>query len=83
MLPFFTALAGLALTYALQALDLTQYSARLASDVENVMTLVERAMKYTEIDSEPGYSTKTRPRSPTPGQRVVKKGIKLSLNMAP
>ncbi len=70
---FLTALAGLALTYALQALDLTQYTVRMASDVENVMTSVERVMAYTEIDSEPGYNTETSPAEswPNKGSLVI------------
>lgn len=60
------ALAGLALTYALQTLDSTQYGVRLASEVENLMTSVERVMAYTEIEPEPGYSTETRPSVPWP-----------------
>ena len=57
----FLALAGLALTYALQTVDITQYSVRLSSEVENLMTSVERVMSYTKIDSETGYSIETRP----------------------
>ena len=63
VLSFSPALAGLALTYALQTLDQTQYGVRLASEVENWMTSVERAMTYTEIEPEPGYSTDVRPGS--------------------
>ena len=58
---FVSALAGLGLVYALQTLDLTQFGVRMASEVENLMTSVERVMMYTEIDSEPGYSTETHP----------------------
>ena len=55
--------------YALQTLDLTQYGVRLASEVENLMTSVERVMTYTaEIDSEPGYSTETRPSESWPSK---------------
>jgi len=58
---FFSALAGLALTYALQTLDETQYGVRIATQVENLMTSVERVMSYTKIDSEIGYSTTALP----------------------
>ena len=58
---FSSALAGLALTYALQTLDETQYGVRIASEVENLMTSVERVMAYTEIEPEPGYSTESIP----------------------
>lgn len=56
-----TPLAGLALTYALQTLNITQHGVRLASEVENLMTSVERVMSYTKLDPEVGYNTETRP----------------------
>ncbi|KAL9978313.1 hypothetical protein ACROYT_G015813 [Oculina patagonica] len=62
------AFAGLALTYALQTLDVTQYGVRMASEVENLMTSVERVMTYTQIGSEPGYNTETRPPEPWPNE---------------
>ena len=58
---FSLALAGLALTYALQTLNITQYGVRFASEVENLMTSVERVMAYTKIEAEPGYSCETCP----------------------
>ena len=61
-------MAGLALTYALQTLDVTQYGVRSASEVENLMTSVERVMTYTNIDSEPGYSTDDRPPESWPSE---------------
>jgi len=69
-IPFLSssALAGLALTYALQTLDGTQYGVRLASEVENLMTSVERVMTYTEIEPEPGYSTETHSAGPWPNE---------------
>lgn len=68
LLSFSPALAGLALTYALQTLDVTQYGVRSASEVENLMTSVERVISYTEIDSEPGYSTENRPSQSWPNE---------------
>lgn len=68
LLSFSPALAGLALTYALQTLDVTQYGVRSASEVENLMTSVERVITYTEIDSEPGYSTESRPSQSWPSE---------------
>ena len=56
-----TALAGLALTYALQTLNITQHGVRLASEVENLMTSVERVLSYTKLDPEAGYNTETLP----------------------
>lgn len=58
---FVSVLAGLALTYALQTLDQTQYGVRMATEVENLMTSVERVMTYTRIDPEPGYGNEARP----------------------
>ncbi|XP_068754030.1 ATP-binding cassette sub-family C member 4-like isoform X2 [Montipora capricornis] len=55
------ALAGLALIYALQTMDSTQYGVGAASEVENFMTSVERVISYTKINSEPGYNVEDRP----------------------
>ena len=71
LLSSFAALTGLALTYALRTLDATQYGVRLASEVENLMTSVERVMSYTEIDPEPGYSTEAHPTVPWPNEGSV------------
>ena len=70
---FFLALVGLALTYALQTLDTTQYGVRSASEVENFMTSVERVISYTKIHSEPGYSSEDRPPAswPTDGSLTI------------
>ncbi|XP_068699718.1 ATP-binding cassette sub-family C member 4-like isoform X2 [Montipora foliosa] len=67
------ALVGLALTYALQTLDTTQYGVRSASEVENFMTSVERVISYTKIHSEPGYSSEDRPPEswPTDGSLTI------------
>ena len=65
---FSSALAGLALTYALQTLDSTQYSVRIALEVENLMTSVERVMSYTQIESEPGYGTESHPSGSWPNE---------------
>ena len=50
-----TAFAGLAIVYGIQTVDLTQYAVRKTSEVENLMTSVERVITYTKLDSEPGY----------------------------
>ena len=42
-------------------MSLTQYATRKASDVENLMTSVERVMTYTKLESEPGYKVKRFP----------------------
>ncbi|KAL9973266.1 hypothetical protein ACROYT_G019696 [Oculina patagonica] len=55
------AFAGLALVYVIQNVNMTQYSVRITSDVENYMTSVERVMTYTKLDSEPGYKVERLP----------------------
>ena len=57
----FTALAGLALAYVNETSSISQYAVKNFSDVENLMTSVERAMFYTSLESEPGYKIKTLP----------------------
>ena len=56
-----SATAGLALAYVIQTMDLTQYTVRKISNVENLMTSVERVMTYTKLDSEPGYKVERLP----------------------
>ena len=58
---FQLALAGLALVYALQTIGLTQLSVKRASEVENLMTSVERVKTYTKLESEPGYKVERLP----------------------
>ena len=53
---FFSAIAGMALTYTLETLDAAQFGVQLMSETENLMTSVERVVTYTQIASEPGYS---------------------------
>ena len=40
---------------------MSQYAVRQFSEVETLMTSVERVMVYTSLDSEPGYNNKTLP----------------------
>ena len=40
---------------------MSQYAVRQFSEVENLMTSVERVMAYTRLESEPGYKVKTLP----------------------
>ena len=55
------AFAGLALVYVIETVDKTQYAVRISSDVENLMTSLERVMTYTQFDSEPGYKIERTP----------------------
>ncbi|XP_015779867.1 PREDICTED: multidrug resistance-associated protein 4-like [Acropora digitifera] len=54
-------IAGLSLSYVMETLDVVQYAIRQFSEVENIMTSVERVITYTKLESEPGYKTKTLP----------------------
>ena len=40
---------------------MTQYTVRMCSNVENLMTSVERVITYTKLDSESGYKLKRLP----------------------
>jgi len=45
----------------MESLEVCQYAIRMASEAESHMTSVERVLNYTNIESEPGYSTDTVP----------------------
>ena len=55
------ALAGLGLAYVIETSNLSNYAVRLFSEVENLMTSVERVMAYTSLHPEPGYKIKALP----------------------
>ena len=59
----------MSLIYALETLDAAQFGVQLTSETENLMTSVERVATFTQIASEPGYSSQNeRPHSwPTKG----------------
>ena len=42
-------------------MNLTQFTVRQLTDIETLMTSVERAMTYTELESEPGYNVQRNP----------------------
>ena len=42
-------------------MNLTQFAVRQLTEVENLMTAVERVITYTELDPEPGYKVKQPP----------------------
>ena len=56
-----SASAGLALAYVIETAKRSQYAVRQFSEVENLMTSVERVMAYANLDSEPGYSIERVP----------------------
>lgn len=51
----------MSLAFLLETLDEVQYSMRASSEVENLMTSVERVTAYTALEAEPGYSTENYP----------------------
>ena len=42
-------------------MNLTQFTVRQLTDIETLMTSVERAMTYTKLESEPGYNVQRNP----------------------
>ena len=56
-----SAFSGLALVYVTQTIVVTEYAVRKVSDIENLMTSVERVMTYTKLESEPGYKVERLP----------------------
>ena len=52
----------MSLAFLLESLDEVQYGIRESSEVENLMTSVERVISYTALEAEPGYSTQNYPR---------------------
>ena len=51
----------MSLAFVMESLEVCQYAIRMASEAESHMTSVERVLNYTNIESEPGYSTDTVP----------------------
>ena len=66
-----SALAGMSLAFLLESLDEVQYGVKVSSEVENLMTSVERVMAYTKLEEEPGYSTADRPPESWPQQGSI------------
>ena len=64
----------MALTFAAETLEASQYGIRVASETESYMTSVERVFTYTEIDPEPGYRTEALPPEewPTTGSLTLR-----------
>lgn len=51
----------MSLAFVIESLEVGQYAIRMTSEAESHMTSVERVLNYTNIESEPGYSTETVP----------------------
>ena len=72
---FLAGIAALSIVYALQfAVDTSQYVVRMWSETENYMTSVERVVKYSQIEQEPGYQNQRQPPEhwPQHGQVQIK-----------
>ena len=58
---------------------MTQYTVRMCSNVENLMTSVERVITYTKLDSESGYKLKRLPPEHWPGEgRIAFQDVSLT-----
>ena len=51
----------MSLAFLLEAVDEVQYGIGASSEVENLMTSVERVMAYTKLEAEPGYGSEVHP----------------------
>lgn len=70
MLSSFVALVGIAFVYVFETAHFTQVSVQQSSEVENLMTSVERVMAIAKLEPEAGYKTvSARPQQwPTNGE---------------
>ena len=60
-------------------MNLTQFTVRQLTDIETLMTSVERAMTYTELESEPGYNVQRNPLELWPHEgNIAFKGVSLT-----
>lgn len=72
------AFAGLALAYVVQRLARSHYAIRTTSEVENLMTSVERVITYTKLECEPGYMIERRPLENWPNEgNIIFKEVSL------
>ncbi|XP_035250475.1 multidrug resistance-associated protein 4 [Anguilla anguilla] len=62
---------GLALSYAVTLMGMFQWGVRQSTEVENMMTSVERVVEYTELENEAPWETEKRPPPEWPSQGCV------------
>ncbi|XP_054864675.1 multidrug resistance-associated protein 4 isoform X1 [Amphiprion ocellaris] len=62
---------GLALSYAVTLTGMFQWGVRQSAEVENMMTSVERAVEYTELESEAPWETQKHPPPNWPSKGLV------------
>ena len=68
---FNLAFVGLAMVYVIETVVAIQFAVRMSSNVENIMTSVERVITYTKLDSELGYKLKRLPREHWPHEGKI------------
>lgn len=66
-----SALAGISLAFLVESTENVDYGFRVASEVENLMTSVERVMTYTKLDAEVGYSSEIHPPDSWPKKGTI------------
>ena len=66
-----SALAGISLAFLVESTENVDYGFRVASEVENLMTSVERVMTYTKLDREVGYSSEIHPPDSWPKKGTI------------
>ncbi|XP_022797867.1 multidrug resistance-associated protein 4-like [Stylophora pistillata] len=73
------AFAGLALAYVVQRFGRTHYAVQKTSEVENLMTAVERVFTNTKLGCEPGYVIERRPPENWPNKgNIIFKDVSLT-----
>ncbi|XP_078099628.1 ATP-binding cassette sub-family C member 4 isoform X1 [Sander vitreus] len=62
---------GLSLTYSVTLMGMFQWGVRQSTELENMMTSVERVVEYTELESEAPWETQKRPPPDWPSKGLV------------
>ncbi|XP_067842586.1 multidrug resistance-associated protein 4 isoform X2 [Heptranchias perlo] len=62
---------GLALSYAITLMGMFQWGVRQSTEVENLMTSVERVLEYTELESEASWESYKPPPNGWPNHGAV------------
>uniref|UniRef100_A0A8D0AYB3 Cystic fibrosis transmembrane conductance regulator n=1 Tax=Sander lucioperca TaxID=283035 RepID=A0A8D0AYB3_SANLU len=62
---------GLSLTYSVTLMGMFQWGVRQSTELENMMTSVERVVEYTELESEAPWETQKRPPPDWPRKGLV------------
>ena len=59
------------MAFLVESTENVDYGFRVASEVENLMTSVERVMTYTKLDAEVGYSSEIHPPDSWPKKGTI------------